>query len=588
MAAGEDARAAHNPVAFWQLTKNPIFQRYLRSRLRPKALVPWLLVVGILAVFVFLSIWVFVTSSGNGDSRLAGRIILIAMIPIQGFLLMILGTGAVAAGMMLEGEDGGVEYQRLTPLSPLAKIVGYLFGLPVREYCLFLVTLPFTLLSVVIGQVPVGSVLSLYAAFFAAVILYHLSGCVAGTVVNRRFAGRIAQMIVIILYLVLPQIAKLGFEFFSYLTIIPVLKELISQLAIPYARDGFGILFGDGVRSVSLYGVELDALPFTLLMLGTLILTFVIVLYRKWRQPTHHMLGKNFAVFLCIWIHLLLIGSTIPLIDSGDIFPDSGASTARVVNGIGPQNSGAGPGMIKPWTHTKNPKHAYWLSSLYGLGSLVFSCGLAMIITPDRDKFTKGLRRARKLGRRRVPLNSDGASAMFHVLLIGLTGAVAFAIFAFEMYGSRWFTEKAMGPDAPKFSITALRAVPYSQLLFVLAFWAVLEWGGRRALLIFGLFFWAVPVLAGLIFLLADEYHVAIVLGGFSALPSPFYALSFPLDGTGRYMTSIARTFPMTVGIYLPLVVYLITRVKARHREIIRRVEGGDAPPPASREVVSY
>ncbi|MGI9239926.1 MAG: hypothetical protein ACR2RV_03950 [Verrucomicrobiales bacterium] len=583
-------------MSFWNLAANPIFRRYTRSRLRAKALIPWMLVVAILATFIFLAVWV--GGSRNGvDTVVIGRTILMVMVPIQAFLLMLIGTGAVASGIMLEGADGGIEYQRLTPLSPLTKIVGYLFGLPAREYCLFFVTLPFSVIGAISGDVPIGLVLSLYAALVTSAILYHLSGCVAGMVVNRRFAGRIAQLMVIVLYLVLPQIAKLGFEFFSYLTILPVLSEVMGQL-VPQARGIFDQVFGTGSRSVSLFGIEVEALPFSLLIQGTLIMTFVIILYRKWRQPTHHMLGKNFAACLCLWIHLLLLGSTIPLIDSGDIFPTQlqgrfqrqarMKAQAELVKELGELGPGVRERLIamEP-RRSKQPMHAYWLSASYGVGALLLSCGLVLIITPSRDEFTKALRRKRKLGRRRVALNADGASALFHVLLIGLTGAVAWSVFCGEMFGSRWFTEEFLGARAPDFSMSALHLVPFSQILFILVFWAVLEWGERRNLLLFVLFGWVVPVLAGMIFMIAGEqfYKVAIALAGVSAFTSPFYAMSFPLDDPNVYMRQTGGTFVFVVLLYTGLVIWLVRRVKRRHREIRHKVEEADAPAPASRVI---
>ena len=585
--AGEEVDRIGKTVPFWNLAANPIFRRYCRSRLRPKALIPWILVVGILASFVFLAIWVAFSRSDQGDSVMAGRVILIVLIPIQGMLLMVFGTGAVAAGMMLEGEDGGVEYQRLTPLSPLAKIVGYLFGLPVREYCLFFVTVPLTILAMIAGQVPVEGVLSVYATFFTAALLYHLSGCVAGSVVNRRFAGRIAQMIVVILYLVLPQLAKLGFEFFSYLTILPVVKDLISDLAVPYADDMFAFFFGNESRQVSLFGLDLEALQFSILMQGTLILTFVVILFRKWRQPTNHMLGKNFAVGLCIWLHVLLIGSTLPLIDSGQIFPDNSGEVARKVRQARRAGASGVEAMLMEsrLSNQKNPKHAYWLTTSFGLGALVLSCGLVLIITPSRDEFTKGLRRARKLGRRRVRFNADGATGFWHVLVIAAVGAASFGLFATEMFGSWWFSKAKLGDRAIEYSEPMLQLVPFSQILFVLVFWAVLEWAEKRALLLFTLFFWIVPVLAGLVFLLGDFTQVAILLGGVSALPSSFYALSFPVEDGRWWMRATAQMFLFAVAIYSVLVIYLMVRVRSSHLKIIRRVEEGDVPPPALREV---
>ena len=66
----------------------------------------------------------------------------------QMVILLFMGTGSVAGGISRESADGMIDYQRLTPMTPLAKIVGYLFGLPVREYVLFAVTLPFTIFCI--------------------------------------------------------------------------------------------------------------------------------------------------------------------------------------------------------------------------------------------------------------------------------------------------------------------------------------------------------------------------------------------------------------------------------------------------------
>ena len=50
-------------------------------------------------------------------------------------IMTVLGTGAVTGGIARERAGALVDYQRLTPMPPAAKIRGYLFGLPVRESC---------------------------------------------------------------------------------------------------------------------------------------------------------------------------------------------------------------------------------------------------------------------------------------------------------------------------------------------------------------------------------------------------------------------------------------------------------------------
>ena len=108
---------------------------------------------------------------------------------LQGIILFLFGTGQVAGGMTAESDEGSVDYQRLAPMSPLAKTLGYLFGLPVREYVMFLATLPLTALSLWKGHVPAAAWLPVYGVFLLSVLLYHLTGLVSGTVVkNKRWA----------------------------------------------------------------------------------------------------------------------------------------------------------------------------------------------------------------------------------------------------------------------------------------------------------------------------------------------------------------------------------------------------------------
>ena len=73
---------------------------------------------------------------------------------LQGFYLMFLGTGRVASVTAEEKECGLLDYQRMTPMSPLSKIIGYAIGLPVREYFMFLITLLFYFIARWLGKSP--------------------------------------------------------------------------------------------------------------------------------------------------------------------------------------------------------------------------------------------------------------------------------------------------------------------------------------------------------------------------------------------------------------------------------------------------
>ena len=65
---------------------------------------------------------------------------------------MFLGTGRVASITAEERESGLLDYQRMTPMNPFSKIIGYIFGIPAREYYMFFFTLPFLAHAVLVGN----------------------------------------------------------------------------------------------------------------------------------------------------------------------------------------------------------------------------------------------------------------------------------------------------------------------------------------------------------------------------------------------------------------------------------------------------
>ena len=209
---------------------NPIFRRYCQSRLRLAGLSVSLLIVVILAGFM-VAITGSISFRTRGNPADAARTAIIPLLVLQSFILFVFGTAQASGGMVAERDEGLIDYQRLIPMSPLSKVMGYLFGLPVREYVMFLATLPFTAWSLWRGNVAWNVWLPLYAIVLTSTLTYHLSGLVTGTVVrNRRWAFLVSIGFVFSLYTVIPQMAKFGLVFFKYLTITPVYEECLPGL----------------------------------------------------------------------------------------------------------------------------------------------------------------------------------------------------------------------------------------------------------------------------------------------------------------------------------------------------------------------
>ncbi len=522
------------PIQWWQIWSNPIFKRYTRSRLRPAPLITWIVIVLTLTATLFFLFYYASEYRLKGSPSAAAQDACIPVLFIQMLILLFMGTGSVAGGISREAADGMVDYQRLTPMTPLSKIMGYLFGLPVREYVLFATTLPFTIYCIVVGNIPMGVVAEVYGMLFTSAILYHLTGCVAGTVVKRRhFAGRVAQIMVMFLYFVLPGLlGPLGFVLFEYLTMRPILMEQFESVRGP----AFNALPSpEKIGGVPLFDWKLNTLSFSLLIQCSLIIIFMVILYRKWRQPTHHLLGKNFAIIVHLWILTLITGNALPLIQNENEL--SGGRSERVAELLIEQRMAEQDPEEFENFDSKSATNVIAQSSILaslGLGFLALTFGMITIITPDSDKYTRALRKAQKLRNQihsndrssnsiKAPHNADGATSSWHSIVMSLLACIAW-------YSLIQNTDNlTKDSNSTLYNSLILSIVPLGLIPYALCYHAFLERFGKRATLLFVIFAWLVPLLTSAVFGVRGIETIPTMLFGLSALASPVFLLLFPL-----------------------------------------------------------
>ncbi len=520
----------------WNLFGNPIFRRFCRSRLRMSALVPVLVVVIACSTFLYLVPYLYSLTKGDMTPVAAARLALWPIFILQAFILMLLGTGAVGSGLSQENDDGMTEYQRLTPMSPAAKIVGYLFGLPVREWVMFLCTMPFLLYAGWAGEIPGWVLLRFYTVFFSSVLLYHLAGLVAGSVFKKKAAGRMAQLLVVLLYFVVPRLSLFGFGAFYYFTTIPeFMKDLAPALLSSVNRPGrlpVEFLPGEPV----FFGFEFTVTQFSIFVQAGLILGFVAILARKWRNIDHHVFSKPQAVAGMAWLALLLLGSSLPLIPTGSIFPleavRRAANDQRLERAIEEEirrRGGSPPQSPRNVAWRKNLENlsdggnsrlaqAALVSSFFGLLCLIGGVYFVTIFTPTRDEYLTGLRRAKKCGKTWAPPASDEAGGFWWMLSIGAVGAGAWLWFNRELFGSKWFSANPLGQQQEYQVLAAL-------LLPLWCYQLLLEQHGKARAFLFSFFCWIIPVCIGILLLVTKNIDLAIHTMGISAIILPFFAM---------------------------------------------------------------
>jgi hypothetical protein len=381
---------------------NPLFVKSVRSRLRPRAAAFAALVALSISLFIYMVSFVAASKHTGASAEEAAGATLRALLAFQGVLLFFLGTGAAAHGTATERERGLVDYQRLTPMVGIDKVLGYLFGLPVREYFMYALTVPFVLLTTVAGGLSLARVLTLYAVFHAIVVVYHLTGLTAGMVAKRPvLAGWTARIGVVVLYFGLPVMTAVGFTLFAQLTIMPTQAYLIAG---EFGRPGD---FTDQMRQpVPFFFVDVPPPLYSLVLQGLLITLLVTMLLRKWRDDRAHSLSKVQALAAFSVLQVLILGSLSPLLQE-------------------PWKLRAFAAVLAEGTY---PEALAGVLSVYLFLSLLAGTVLLNIVTSDPNGLREGLRRARKQGKTRVSVRADKSSSVWVTLAFGtITAACYFA-----------------------------------------------------------------------------------------------------------------------------------------------------------------
>lgn len=547
-------------VPFWKIWANPIVRRYARSRLRPVSLGGVLLVFVLIAAFIFFSIRQGAMGQGQLELMDAARLPIVPLLVLQGLILFMLGTGQVAGAMTAEADEGVLDYQRLAPMTPLTKVVGYLFGLPIREWVIFAATMPFSIFSMWQGKVPLGVFLEIYSVFIVAGVLYHLTGLLAGTVMkNRRWAFLGSMGLVFMLYTVLPQVAKFGLVYFKYFTILPVVEESFAYF-VPRSGQMVIQTMQELVPTARFFGLNFPQVVFTLISQGILILAMSTMLWRRWRRNESHLLGKVGAVGLFAWVQLVILGNALPLIETGQLFPsrEFGRRFGRFA-GVDPANW-----QPEAW-------EIFMMIGIFGVVTLAMIWMMSFLIIPNEEGQVRGWRRVRKKGGSRLSILSDPATATPWVFLMVAIGSVGWFTFAKAIVGSRWF---------PEFQLSSMALLAIVMVLFTggILVQTILETKGRKFTILAIILGGVLPLMLGMIAALTkDELLPAGVwLIGISPMSWAMYAsqVVVPIDDMpADVIRGIPLAFWFWQGVAVLLSLWMLNLLRRTRKEIAEKTK---------------
>jgi hypothetical protein len=250
------------------------------------------------------------------------------------------------------------------------------------------------------------------------------------------------------------------------------------------------------------FNLDFPEAVFTWFSQACLIITFFVMLCRRWRNADAHLCGKLWAAGFFLWVQILLLGNALPLIDSGKLFfTQQFGRFSYITQG-----------------HAWHPEkwEAMIMIQVYGLLTLIMLWVMSGLVTPRYETIVNGWRRARKQGRTSLPVLADESNSTLWVLLMTVIGGVGWFLFAHMIIESRWYPGHFAPPEAGGWLLLAIITCGMLHHL-------VLEAKGPRVLFLAVIFIAIVPLmLAAIMMGTSDRLQpLAIWIGGISPLSLP-------------------------------------------------------------------
>lgn len=354
---------------------NPIFVKHLHNRFHPRQFYPLLAIVLVLAVLITWYGLAVAHPADNKDALLeAWRTAAILLIFLQGCLLII-GSSQIATAVAQARKSGILDVQHISTQSPEKLAMVFLLDAPLREFLLFICTLPCTLV-LALSQPAHAVGLSLVMVELVVFTLFcNTIALLIGLAIKSGQPGIIALVVFLALNL---------FWYVPLLGHLSIINTLHIALVGPLTDLPFQSRF---------FGLRLH--PFLLALLHQLPFAGFnwLAAVRMMRQDQAKPLSKVTEVILYLVVAVLALGdTTIFAVDRDSLIANPGATL-------------------------------YIL-----LGTAI----LLSMLTPTLEQMEKGYLLAGKSGQSRVSRWSDAAPngllVLTLALLLGVFAAAAFGL----------------------------------------------------------------------------------------------------------------------------------------------------------------
>lgn len=355
------------------LADNALIRRGLYGQLRMPAGAIGIVIAGAVSLGL-LGIFMNAGRSQYNDNSQGMTACFFILFGLQSLFLVLGGTQHVATQVAADREIGILDFHRISSQEPWQIAMGYLGGMPIREWAWLAATLPASVMSAFMSDIPVWKLPLIYGVLVSMAVMYHLGGLVSGLVMKKA-KGAAGTAVGVMMFLNLFFGSCAG-GLLSHLTPWPTVMWTANEM-----RDGpFGRPPGD--PGGAFYGFEFPPPLMSIAVQGVISTMLWLAACRRIKNEGAPLLSKpgTIAYFLVL-LALLFVDTMLGMTSPGPM-------------GMGRMFGGGGQ-MIS--------------HSIFPVGSLAVALLMIVLASPSHGHIARGVRRSLRLGRRMGPL-SDGAS----------------------------------------------------------------------------------------------------------------------------------------------------------------------------------
>lgn len=400
--------------ALLPLTDNALFLQNFRERNRSAYV--WSAVILSVIIISLITLSAIITPSHRYDA--SGQMkdsipwaekTFLVLSWLQGFLILFLGSLAAYRMAVRERVSGTLDFHRSSPTTRFNQIIGLLLGAPSLEWFVFLGSMLYSFILVLISGIPILLALKFYTSLSVCAVFYHSIAILIGVwnTKSLSLAPREGIIKLSFLFFGLVLVTNLFYDLplsgLYYLGWFPFYNDL-SILIMHPPRTNY--IFRNYAALHSLFTVPMETLTLQLFVQLPFLGLAWTGISRKISQPERPTFSKAQTALLTLFFLFLFTGSSI----SALFYYDTKFEYS--------------------WNNPANRIIQYFLflSLLLGLGGALSS-------TPTRELFLKGLRRAKNNKQLRVDLNDDHATNVSWLLTTCFIIAAIFSIIGQTFYG---------------------------------------------------------------------------------------------------------------------------------------------------------